>query len=351
MAPRKKSAAHHASRRSLLREFKDVRQANLTVEVQPRHARRLGRCAVGRCSRCRRPHRAARRRRRWRHRCRHHADSGLYRPGQQRRGRRGPRAHRGRQGGQRTAADPRGRGGADRQPGREPARRRGPASPGGPADQGLCQPGGQERQQQGRDFLPDAGARERAARPRDQGHRHLDRRARHRPCGVDRARPQRARAGERRFRRQRRRHPRDWRSERPWHARGVDRRKRRAAQALDQASWHRAVRGPGGGACLRCGRPRQLPRRDRGHQLGGRQPRAAQHPCVEPVVQRAAAVALLGRSAEPGGDGGLEGRHRGGGLGGQLGAPADDHRRAGQRALRDHRGCDDGQLHADQSGR
>ena len=63
-------------------------------------------------------------------------------------------------------------------------------------------------------------------------------------------------------------------------------------------------------------------------------------------LQRDAAVVLLGRSAEPGGDARLAGRDRRGRGRGQHRPRSDDDRRAGQRALRDHRGRDVGQLHA-----
>ena len=53
-------------------------------------------------------------------------------------------------------------------------------------------------------------------------------------------------------------------------------------------------------------------------------------------LDAAGAVLLLAGSAQPGGDGGVERRHRGGGGGGQQRTQADDHRRAGQRAVRDH---------------
>ncbi len=119
------------------------------------------------------------------------------------------------------------------------------------------------------------------------------------------------------------------------------------AQNLDGGySRHRAEREPGRRACVQRRRRRPLHRRDRGRELDRRQSRQVQDSRAEPFFRRAAAVVLLGRSAQPGRDGRMARGHRRRGVGGQRRSEPDDDRRAGQRSLRDHGRRADRQQHA-----
>ena len=125
------------------------------------------------------------------------------------------------------------------------------------------------------------------------------------------------------------------RSLRSRHARGVDHRQQRHRDHRQLPG--RSARGqPGGGAGARSERRRHLLERDRRHPVGDAGEDPLQHPGHESLAECAAAVLLLAGPAQSGGDVGLGRRHRGGRGCGQPRACADDHRRAGQRAVRHH---------------